>query len=86
MKKFSLLAAAFASLAAAPTVSANTTPNQVEVQSQKQPFVELGSAVTNVRQTRGLISRQSRLAGIFRVLNQRQRRKLHRQVPQLRKR
>jgi hypothetical protein len=83
---FTLIAAAFASLATAPTVGATTAPDQVEVRSQKSPFTELGSAITNSRQTRGLISRRSRLGGIFRELNQRQRRKLHRQVPQLRKR
>lgn len=85
-KNISLIAAAFASLSAMPTVGGTTTPDQVEVRSQKKPFIALGEEITSDRQARGLVSRRSRLGGIYRTLNQRQRRKLHRQVPQLRKR
>lgn len=72
MKKvFQLIAAAFASLATSPAASRSN-----ELKNSLKGYPSISGHIPSFRGS----------GGGFRELNQRQRRKLHRQVPQLRKR
>lgn len=85
--KAKLIAAAalLAGLGGMPPATGNTTPAQVSIQvpkeAKEQKRVQIQQEAPRVRKTR----RRALTAGIHRTLNQRQRRKLERQVPQNRK-
>lgn len=81
-----MAAMSLAALASTPSVNAHTDPNNAEVNMQKKQMPEFSKSETKVSRSSLFRSRKSRIGGIFRELNQRQTRKLHRQVPQLRKR